>query len=250
MSTNKRILLLDWGIGGLSVYNELKRLRPDSACVYFSDSGHTPYGKVPAESLSRRVAAVIRHGASQFELSHALIACNAASTVIEAVREEIDLPVFGMIEAGIELVKSAGKKRVGVIGGIRTVESRLFSRALAPHGFEVAEVVAQPLSALIEAGELTGPKLETELERILRPLAKVEALLLACTHYPAVADPIRKILPVELLDPAAAVARRLAAEIPAQEGHDQFFTTGSATASDEAARRAFGFEGKFSEVKI
>lgn len=250
MYTNKRTLLLDWGIGGLSVYNELKKIRPDSACVYISDSGFTPYGKVPAEELGRRVAAVIQHGAANFDLSHAVIACNAASTVIEVVRQETGLPVFGMIEAGIELVKSSGKRRVGVIGGKRTIDSRLFSQALSPEGFEVREEVAQPLSALIEAGELTGPKLEAELTRILEPLSRVDALLLACTHYPAVSEPIRRILSVELLDPAAAVAKRLAEEIPEQGGQDDFFTTGSAAGSDEAARLAFGFKGKFAEVSI
>lgn len=251
MSTNKKTLLLDWGIGGLSVYNELKKARPDAACVYFSDSGFTPYGKVPAGELGRRVAAVIRYGASRFEISHAVIACNAASTVIEAVRDEIDLPVFGMIEAGVDLVKEFGKKKVGVVGGLRTIESRLFSRALGPRGFEVREEVAQPLSALIEAGELGGPRLEAELNRILKPLAQVDALLLACTHYPAISGPIGKILPsARLLDPAAAVAGRLAKEIPAQDGNDQFFTTGSAAGSDESGRLAFGFQGKFSEVKI
>jgi glutamate racemase len=250
MSTNKKTLLLDWGIGGLSVYNELKKARPDAACVYFSDSGFTPYGKVPAESLSRRVEAVIRYGAARFDISHAVIACNAASTVIEAVRGNIDLPVFGMIEAGVDLVKKSGKRKVGVIGGLRTIESRVFSRALGAQGFDVKEEVAQPLSALIEAGELTGARLEAELARILKPLTQVEALLLACTHYPAISGPIGRILPVQLLDPAAEVARRLAEEIPAQDGNDQFFTTGSAAGSGESGRLAFGFGSQFSEVKI
>jgi glutamate racemase len=80
----------------------------------------------------------------------------------------------------------------------------------------------------------------------------VEALLLACTHYPAIADPIRKILPVPLLDPAAKVAGRLAAMLPAgsENGSDLFFTTGSVDGSNEAARRAFGFRGAFGRVSI
>jgi glutamate racemase len=250
MFTNEKILLLDWGIGGLSVYNELKKVRPDSACVYFSDSGYTPYGKVPAAELAERVAAVIRNGAKEFGASQAVVACNAASTVIEEVRGRIDVPVIGMIEAGIDLVREAGKMKVGVIGGLRTVESRLFSRALEPEGVEVREVVAQPLSALIEAGELAGEKLDSELNRILRPLCGVEALLLGCTHYPAVAGPIREILPVALLDPAARVASQIAASLPRQKGEDMFFTTGSVAGSDASGRRAFGFRGRFMEVRL
>src|SRR6476469_144074 len=119
-----KVLLLDWGIGGLSVYNELKRLHPGLACLYVSDSGYTPYGKVPAPELARRVAAIISRAQDRYPVAQTVIACNAASTVLAEVKEELGQEkVLGVIAAGVELVRESGKKKIGVIGGRRTIES-------------------------------------------------------------------------------------------------------------------------------
>lgn len=238
-------LVLDWGIGGLSVYRELKRRHPTLAIVYVSDSGFTPYGKVPAGALAERVAHVIRWAQREHGASAAAIACNAASTALEPVRGLCpDLPVVGVIAAGIDLIRESGCRKVGVIGGIRTIESKIFSSALP--GLEIRERVAQPLSALIEAGQLEGAELERELAAILGPLEDVEALLLACTHYPAVAGPIQRFLPkARLLDPAARAAEHLGAVLKVREGEDLFFTSGSIPASRAAAKAAFGVSALF-----
>lgn len=251
---SKRVLLLDWGIGGLSVYNELKRLRPDISCVYISDSGSTPYGKMPAAELAARVAAVIREATSKFPVSHTIIACNAASTVLAEVKSALKAPdILGVIEAGIELVRECGKKKVGVIGGRRTIDSRIFSTALENEPIEVREQVAQPLSALIEAGVLQGTRLEAELRPILSQLENCDALLLACTHYPAIAAEIQKLLPrTLLLDPAARAARQLVERVPAATARDTdlFFTTGDIHSTETAARAAFHCPGKFTRWEM
>jgi glutamate racemase len=75
-------------------------------------------------------------------------------------------------------------------------------------GHHITQRIAQPLSQFVEAGDLSSETLKTELRRILRPLAGVDALLLACTHYPALAAPLQEQLPgVRLLDPAAEMSR-------------------------------------------
>ncbi len=247
MPHSPKALVLDWGIGGLSVFKEIRRRYAGLDAVYVSDSGFTPYGKVPAAELAARVAHVIQWARREHAVTSVTIACNAASTTIEAVRELCpSLPVIGVIAAGIELARESGAKKIGVIGGVRTIESRIFSSALP--GLEVRERVAQPLSALIETGKVRGPELEAELGAILAPLADVEALLLACTHYPAVAPEIQRLLPAAtLLDPAARAAEHLGAEIAVGEGGGsaRFFTSGSREASGAAAHAAFGVRATF-----
>lgn len=246
MSTNK-LLILDWGIGGLSVFKEVKRRWPAADCIYISDSGFTPYGKVPAPALAERVVKVIARGQG-LGATRAIIACNAASTVVETMRSQTTIPVDGVIEAGIQLLRESGLRSVGVIGGLRTIESKIFSRALPE--MEILEEVAQPLSALIEAGEVKGAAVEAELEKILRPLREVQALLLACTHYPAIAPVIQSMHPgIKLLDPAARAAQNLGGPF-AGEGRDGFFTTGSAANSKKSAALAFGVDASFQEFQI
>lgn len=259
-SERRDLLLLDWGIGGLSVYNEVKNRFPALGVVYVSDSGATPYGKMGAEELTGRLVALIGATATRFGLRDVIIACNAASTAREAVAERLpDLRITGMIEAGVAAARLGAYPRVGVIGGIRTVESGVYQRELGRAGVVVEARPAQPLSALIEKGYLRGPELDAALKPILEPLRGIPALLLACTHYPAIAGEIARFLPgTELLDPAPLVAEaaRLAgleaAEAPPEglpEGESPiFFTTGDPAASGRSARLAFGVKADFAPV--
>jgi len=236
-----KTLLLDWGIGGLSVYRELKALAPALDCVYISDSGFTPYGKVSSVDLRARLQILISGARELWGIERAVIACNAASTVLDAT--EWGVPTSGVIEPGLRLVHESGFRCIGVIGGVRTIESRIFSSRLK--NFEVREEVAQPLSALIERGVLAGGELECALNRILRPLKGVEALLLACTHYPAIATEIQKILPeVHLLDPARAAAEDVfsSLNIEGSVGSSSFFTSGDPAQMESAGKKAFGVD--------
>lgn len=234
-----KTLLIDWGIGGLSVYREIKAAAPSLSCVYVSDSGFTPYGKVPAAELAARLRGLIGGAREFWGIERAVIACNAASTVLG--EGSWPVPTTGVIEPGLRLVRESGFKKIGVIGGLRTIESRIFSSRL--EGFDVREEVAQPLSALIERGILSGGELQCALTKILKPLAGVEALLLACTHYPAVSGEIQKILPgVKLLDPAEATARELPQALG--DGQDLFFTSGDPAQMESSGHKAFGVKFK------
>jgi glutamate racemase len=96
---------------------------------------------------------------------------------------------------------------------------------------------AQPLSAFVEAGELDTPDVEAEIARLLRRFDSIEALLLACTHYPALIPVFRRLAPaMELLDPGAEMAGFVKEE---GASRFQFFTTGVRNESAHAARLAF-----------
>jgi len=252
MFTNEArdIMLLDWGIGGLSVYNELRRMRPELSCVYVSDSGSKPYGKMAADELASRLTLLISRAVKHFGVRRVILACNAASTAQEAVADRLpDTRISGMIEAGVAAVRASGVSKVGVIGGIRTVESGVFAEALGALGIFVDARSAQPLSALIERGVLSGPELEAALKPILEPLAGIPALLLACTHYPAIAPEIQRFLPgTKMLDPSSFALEGVQGLRPRHAGEPLFFTSGSCLDSDRAAKLAFGVSAKFAEA--
>src|SRR2546423_624412 len=120
---NHQTGMLDWGIGGLTVYRELKRLDPLRSIVYFSDSGATPYGKLSQTALEKRVSRVGDYilGRGIHEL---IIACNAASTVVPRLRRKYagcGLRMVDVISSGIRLAEGASWRRLGVIGGERTI---------------------------------------------------------------------------------------------------------------------------------
>src|SRR5436309_3017947 len=162
---NHQTGMLDWGIGGLTVYRELKRLDPLRSIVYFSDSGVTPYGKLSRPALEKRVSRVCEHFLER-DIQELVIACNAASTVAPHLRRKYaacGLRVVDVISSGIRLAEGASWQRLGVIGGERTIRSQVYQRVLGRRGRVVVGRIAQPLSALIERGELDTPQMHETL---------------------------------------------------------------------------------------
>lgn len=272
--------ILDWGIGGVDFYARLRAAHPAVPVTYWSDAGTTPYGKQPLSALAARVEAVAL-ALRDRGVTHLVVACNAASTVLDHPRLRAlgrsGLPITGVIEPAITAALADPAREFGVVGGRRTIASQVYRRGLAIAGRKVVQRVAQPLSALVERGEVDGPEVRAELARIFAPLRRVETLVLACTHYTALLPPIRALLPaVRIVDPAAAtlafVARHwhldraldlpatgvrgasrtlvIAAGSPppaprphAPHAHgpsDMFLTTGDPQAMRRAAQRAFG----------
>jgi glutamate racemase len=170
-----------------------------------------------------------------------VVACNAASTAFPGARVPEGLPVLDVVSAGVALVRAAGHREIGLVGGVRTVRSRAHARRL--EGVRVVSRIAQPLSAMVERGELSGAAVSAEVRRVVADLRSLPAVLLACTHYPALLPVFRRELPgVALLDPAAVLAAEVRASgvLPEGEGEPRFYTTGDADGMRRSALAAFG----------
>lgn len=240
MNDTNRIGIIDWGIGGLSVYAALRAKGNPVDVTYFSDSGNTPYGKQDRASLRKRFAEIAGFFRAR-GVDRILVACNSASSTLAGANEVIDGVRFeSIIPAGVRAVAASPRKRIGIIGSALTIASKVYETQLKIPGKEFVFVPAQPLSALVERGELSGETVEREVRVVLDGLGKIEALLLACTHYPALGPAIRAQSPaLELIDPADAMIEGLPR---GGSGSLLFFTTGSAALSKRAARGGFGVE--------
>ena len=240
-SLHGKLAILDYGIGGLDIWRRLRARYPQLDTLYLSDSGFTPYGQLDDVTLSARLSA-LSHELKARGAQRLIVACNAASSALPSA--EMALPTLGMIEAGLRCVRESGLRRVGVIGGGRTIKAGLYGDALRAEGFEVTERVAQALSIHIEAGDLDSPELNAHVESICASLSDREALLLACTHYPALSPQLQRHLPhTRLLDPAHTLVRQVerdwALSAARGQGQSEVFTTGSITKMRRAASLAF-----------
>lgn len=243
MGTESCLGIIDWGIGGVGLVNALDRLVPGLPVVYWSDAGATPYGRMTADELTDRlmrvVTALAERGATEV-----VLACNAASTVV-ADLGAAPVVVEGIIAQGLASVPE-DLTSVGVVGGQRTIDAGHYERGLARPGRVVLSRVAQPLSAHIEAGRTGSPQFHADLTAIVTPLRGVDALVLACTHYPAASRWFAAALPDALLiDPAEHLAAAIAyrypeAAWPARPGRKVFLTTGDPDAMRHNAARAWG----------
>jgi glutamate racemase len=246
----ERLGIMDWGIGGLGFFKLLRQARPHQHCVYFSDSGAPPYGTLAPDALRQRVEQVLAWFAER-QVIRVVVACNAASSVLGLVQSEVER--IGVIAPTLERLLTRPACSIGIFGGRRTVRSGVYRRPLLEAGFAVQQRVAQPLSALVEAGQLSGGHVEAEVRRIVGPLVGNDVLVPACTHYVALLPLFRALAPrARFLDPAELaldlVLKRWASSTPKRKKHSQpdsaqpdtFATTGSVSAFRRGAARAFG----------
>lgn len=233
---SKYLGIIDWGIGGLGVYSALKK-NTNIPVIYFSDSGHLPYGKTDHVSLKSRLDAIcdFLHGKGAEKVA---IACNAASAAFPDNKD-----VRGIISHGADAIKDGGWENVGLIAGLGTVESNIYKNLLEGTGINLHQRVAQPLSAHVEAGRLGGQELAEDLVKILSPIRDSDAILMACTHYPVIENEIAKHVSSDckLVDPAGNMAEWIQKEweFVTETHKDQWFTTGNPTQFAENANLAF-----------
>ncbi len=241
-----RVSVIDWGIGGVPLWDALRRARPDLQLRYRSDSGRTPWGLLSRSELCAVVEAII---CEEIELgAHwVVVACNAASSVLGDITLAGGANVMGVIEPSMTELTRSPWRHIGVLAGKRTVVSRAWASPLRRLGLRVSQRVAQPLSALIERGE-TDPAITAPLvERLCAPLRQVDVVILGCTHYCALSGLIRAALrDVPLFDPVKPTVAALLAQLPEPRNHTQgqrlMVTSGDPVQIIEATKSAFGVD--------
>lgn len=246
-AADRPIGIFDSGMGGLTVLRALKERLPNETFVYLGDTARLPYGSKSAQTVTRyaiQAAAVLMRR----DVKLVVIACNTASATALPVLKVVlaPTPVVGVIAPGAEAaIAAAGRGPVAVIATEGTVAGRAYARAihaLAPD-MVVNEKACPLFVALAEEGLVDGDIAERVAEFYLAPLfaqANATALVLGCTHFPALAPMIARVTrrlagTVALVDSARttaeAVARLLAenklARISSAPPKDVFLATDS-----------------------
>lgn len=231
--------IIDWGIGGVSIYKLIKK-QIGVPVTYLSDTGVTPYGRMTRPELIARLDAVIGY-LKKRGVTHLVIGCNAASTAIPFLKDQ-GIRIEGMIESAIVSTAKLKPTRLGVIGGRRTILSGQYRRGFSAHAISIEQRIAQPLSALIESGDVSSETLKRECQRILSPLKNCSHILLACTHYPAITSTMKLFVSSETIfvDPATDLVSGITKWKLPVSGTGVFMTTGDVNAMKKSSESAFG----------
>ena len=214
------ILAFDSGLGGLTVFAELRRAWPGARFVYVADDAAFPYGALEETALVARVLSVMERFIALHAPDVAVIACNTASTlVLPHLRARFAIPFVGTVPAIKPAAASSQTKTISVLATPGTVR-RDYTRGLIESfasGCRVTLVGSVRLAALAEA-ELSGaPASDEEIAAEIAPCfvedaaGRTDAVVLACTHYPLLLPRLRRLAPwpVAWIDPAPAIARRV-----------------------------------------
>jgi glutamate racemase len=260
MGDRPTILVFDSGLGGLTVLREIVRARHDAHYLYVADDAFFPYGHHTEEEVIGRVVPLIGELITEHRPDLVVIACNTASTlVMPHLRERYTVPFVGTVPAIKPACAASKTKRVSVLGTRGTVK-REYTKGLIrdfAQGCEVTLVGSAELASLAETA-LSGNVVADEA--ILAELVpcfigadedasqRTDTIVLACTHYPLLLERLNKLAPwpVEWIDPAPAIARRVTSLLPETDGEPEdadarmMFTSGRSHRLNQALMPFFG----------
>jgi glutamate racemase len=257
---NLTILVFDTGLGGLTVLREIVKARPDVHYVYVADDAYFPYGQYGEDVIIARAVPLIGELIAAHAPDLVVIACNTVSTLVMThLRAAYQVPFVGTVPAIKPACARSTTKLVSVLGTSGTVK-REYTQALIrdfAQGCQVTLVGSATLASLAEA-ELRGEAISDDAIRAeIAPCfvgdtdddsARTDTVVLACTHYPLLMDRLVALAPwpVDWIDPAPAIARRVADLLGQNRGDvdragaEMIFTSGRRHAMAAALVPFFG----------
>jgi len=215
MANNYPIGLFDSGIGGISIYNEIRKTLPNESTIYLADNLNAPYGKKSEKEI---INLSIKNTQKLIDLNCKLIvvACNTATTnAVEILRETFEVPIVG-IEPSIKPAIIATKtNHIGVLATEKTLSSNLFLETSNrfSDGVNIHEQIGYDLVSIMEESGIKEELLIGKLRKYIEPMLEknIDNLVLGCTHYYFLKDILVKILPkeIKILDSSSAVCKRI-----------------------------------------
>lgn len=260
MADNRPIGIFDSGVGGLTIYLEIKKILPRESYIYFADQKNIPYSGKPKGELEKITSGIIRFLLKN-KAKIIVIACNTATVyAIDYLRSKFDVPIIGTVP----VVKTASERtrngRIGILSTIATAKSRYQKKLIEKftNGLAVFNVGTDEIVPFIETGEINSVKLKKSLMDILKQFSEIDVLALGCSHYPFLKKKIQQILgsKILILDSGPAVARQVSRVVLTKnilsnkKSYTRFFTTGSREDFERIARKLAKIKGTSVEKAI
>jgi len=256
---NHSIGVFDSGLGGLTVVKELMRQLPDEHIVYFGDTARVPYGTKSKDSIIEFSKENVQFLLKK-KVKMIVVACNSSSSfALPSLRKKFSLPIVGVIEPGAKKACAVTcNKRIGVIATSATIQSKKYNQEIRRISKKNSVFVQScPLFVpLVEEGWFLEKATKDIARKYLSSMikAKVDTLILGCTHYPLLKSVIRSVMGknVFLVDSAKQVATEVKSllkecdlqNVSRRPGSHKFFVSDKPQHFKDLAKRFLGWEIK------
>ena len=204
--------IFDSGVGGLTIYKEIRDLLPNENILYVGDSKNAPYGNKSEEEVKKCIFEIVDNMVNE-GVKAIVFACNTATSIaVNDVREKYkDLIIIG-IEPAIKLALDNGNNKILVLATTNTLKLEKYKNLVERLDAEenLIPIDLPGLSSLIDNGDLNNKEIDLLLKNKLKPyIGIVDSIVLGCTHYPFVKDKIQSILNVPIYDGSVGTAKEL-----------------------------------------
>ena len=220
INKNSPIGVFDSGVGGLTVFSEIKRILPNESIIYFGDTARVPYGPKSTPVIKRYSREIVNF-LIENRVKMIVIACNTSTAVIEKeLSKELPIPVIGVIEPACRLTASISLKgKIGIIGTKGTIKSKAYYTKLKSfnENFNIFQKACPLFVPLAEEGWIDGEVADSVTKTYLESLKNenIDTLILGCTHYPILRKTIEKFLGknINIIDSATQTALAVKARL-------------------------------------
>ena len=249
---NNPIGLFDSGVGGLSVFQEVKKVLPDREYIFLADQAHVPYGKktqIELQNLSARIVKFLLHK----NIGVLVVACNTATCyALDYLRQMFKIPIVGVVPALKPAAKITKNNKIAVMSTPATAKST-YLKDLAKKFAQNKEVMLLGCKGLEDAVETLDQKtIKTLLDKYTKEICDFDAdtIVLGCTHYPFLKAEIKMRIgsKIQILDSGKAIAKRTKQLLKSTEdntksrANETFFTTGNPQEFSQVASKLLKYK--------
>ena len=213
--SKKAIGIFDSGVGGLTVFTEIRKNLPNENIIYLGDTKNFPYGNKSKEEIIKysidNTEKLIQKGAKII-----VIACGTAtSQALDVLEKKYDIPVIGIIEPTVNYVQSRNYNEIGVIATEGTIRSGEWEKKLKEKNpnIKVINKACPMLATIAEEGRAQSEEGRKVIKEYMKPFKEnnIKKIILGCTHYPIYEEIIKEELgyEVELINTGVTVSEYL-----------------------------------------
>lgn len=211
------ILLYDSGMGGLTIYDEVRKVLPNAHYLYCFDNAFFPYSEKSEQALIERAVKIVQKIAEKQPLDLVVVACNTASTVVlPALREHFDFPIVGTVPAIKPAAAISKTKTIGLLATVGTIKRPYVLDLIHRYAkdCQVEKIGNTQIVELAETKLLTGTVDLPSLKECVEPWLNhptLDTVILGCTHFPLLKEELKQLLPqvTYFVDSGEAIAKRV-----------------------------------------
>lgn len=207
-----KIAFFDSGLGGLTVFEKVKKLLPNENYIYFGDLKNVPYGEKTNEELLEFTDKIF----SFFEEMHVktvVMACNTTSaTVYDELKDKYSFKIYPIIQSCANVIAQMPVKKTGILATKATINSGFYAKELKKYtpSLEVYELACPEWVKIVEENTKNEPESIALIEKYVKEMLKnnPDNIILGCTHYPYLLDVMEKFAPRDMfIDPSKYFAK-------------------------------------------
>ena len=206
------IAFFDSGVGGLTVYEKMKKLLPCEDYLYFGDTKNMPYGEKTKEQLIEFADKIFRFFETQGAKA-VVMACNTTSAITyETLKNNYKFKIYPIIQSVSRVIAKSDYKKIGVFATPATINSHAYSKEIHRYNnnIEVFEIACPEWVRIVEENKQNQPQSVIQVKEKLEEMEifNPEKIILGCTHYPYLMNLLKKFMPEEtFIDPSISFAK-------------------------------------------